>query len=285
MYICQSYDDALRLILEKGTRKPNRTGIDTISVFGIQSRYKIDEFFPIITKRKVWPKAIWAELLWFISGSTNNKDLQKLGSNIWTPWVDKNFEQKYGYEEGSLGPVYGFQLRHFGGNYNKGIRNSGYGFGGIDQLSKMVWTLKNDPSSRRNLFSLWNPKQIEEMRLPPCHYTFQVYVNENKLSGMLTQRSCDFPIGVPANIQFYSTLIYMLAQQCDFEPYEFVHSAVDSHIYANQISAVEEYLSRETPDSPKLSLNKAKDIYSYCMDDFSLVDYNPLSKIEIPVAV
>jgi thymidylate synthase len=285
MYICQSYDDSLKLILEKGIRKPNRTGVDTISIFGIQSRYRIDEFFPIVTKRKVWPKAIWAELLWFISGSTNNKDLQKLGSNIWTPWVDKNFEQKHGYEEGSLGPVYGFQLRHFGGNYNKGFRNSGYGFGGIDQLSKMVCTLKNDPDSRRNLFSLWNPKQIDEMRLPPCHYTFQVYVHENKLSGILTQRSCDFPIGVPANIQFYSTLLYMLAQQCDLVPYEFVHSTVDSHIYVNQISAVEEYLSREAPFSPKLLLNKAKDIYSYCMDDFSLIDYNPLEKIEIPVAV
>lgn len=285
MYICQPYDDALRQILDKGIKKTNRTGTDTISIFGIQSRYKIDEFFPIITGRKVWPKSIFAELLWFISGSTNNKDLQSLGCNIWTPWVDKEFEKKHGYEDGSLGPVYGFQLRYFGGNYNKGIQNDTYGHGGFDQLANMVNLLKTQPDSRRNLFSLWNPNHLENMRLPPCHYTFQVYVHENKLSGMLTQRSCDFPVGVPANIQFYSALIYMLAQQCDLEPFEFVHSTIDSHIYVDQISGIQEYLSREKPNSPKLKLNKAEDIYSYKLEDFVLFDYNPLSKIEIPVAV
>ena len=285
MYICQSYDDALRQILDHGIHKPNRTGVDTISVFGIQSRYRIDEKFPIITGRKVWPKSIFAELLWFLSGSTNNKDLQSLGSNIWTPWVDKEFEQKHGYEESSFGPLYGFQLRHFGGNYNKGLQNSGYGFGGFDQLASIIKLLKTEPDSRRILFSLWNPKELENMRLPPCHYTFQLYVSDNKLSGMLTQRSCDFPIGVPANIQFYSALIYMLAQQCGYEPFEFIHSTADSHIYINQISAVKEYLSKQKPDSPKLQLNKAKDIYSYAVDDFVLLDYNPLDKIEIPVAV
>jgi len=285
MYICQSYDDALRQILDHGVHKPNRTGVDTISVFGIQSRYRIDERFPIITGRKVWPRSIFAELLWFLSGSTNNKDLQSLGSNIWTPWVDKEFEKKHGYEEGSFGPLYGFQLRYFGGNYNKGLQNSGYGFGGFDQLASIVKLLKTEPDSRRILFSLWNPKELENMRLPPCHYTFQLYVSDNKLSGMLTQRSCDFPIGVPANIQFYSALIYMLAQQCGYEPFEFVHSTADSHIYVNQIPAVEEYLSREKPYSPKLQLNKAKDIYSYSVNDFVLLDYNPLEKIEIPVAV
>jgi thymidylate synthase len=285
MYICEPYDDALSQILKKGVRKTNRTGIDTISIFGIQSRYKIDEKFPIITGRKVWPKSIFAELLWFVSGSTNNKDLQSLGSNIWTPWVDENFEKKHDYVQSSLGPLYGFQLRHFGGNYNKGIQDENYGVGGFDQLAQIVELLKTDPDSRRILFSLWNPQQLDQMRLAPCHYTFQLYVYENKLSGMLTQRSCDFPVGVPANIQFYSALIYMLAQQCGFEPYEFVHSTVDSHIYVDQIPAVEEYLSRNKPDSPRLNLNKAKDIFSYKIDDFNLVDYNPLPKIEMPVAV
>lgn len=317
MYVLEAYDDALRQIIKHGVRKVNRTGVDTVAIFGIESRYRIDEHFPILTGRKVWPKSIFAELLWFISGSTCNKDLQALGANIWTPWVDPEFEKKHGYAEGCFGPVYGFQLRHFGGYYGNGIGGRDgtqdtealldddphagdfggyynpekppygnlYGRDGFDQLTYMVNRLKTHPDCRRNLFSLWNPAQVDKMKLPPCHYTFQVFVADGKLSGLLTQRSCDFPIGVPANIQFYSALIYMLAQQCGYEPYEFVHSTVDSHIYVNQIEAVEEYLARPKPDSPKLKLTKAEDIYSYKMQDFELVDYSPLDKIEIPVAV
>lgn len=313
MYVLKPYDDALENILENGVHKPNRTGVDTISVFGIESRYRIDECFPIVTGRKVWPKSIFAELLWFLSGSTNNKDLQAMGSNIWTPWVDAEFEKKHGFAEGSFGPVYGFQLRHFNGYYGNGIGGKShtqntlmeageyipeligkitpdgpfkvYGYGGIDQLSNMISRLQSHPDCRRNLFSLWNPAQFDQMRLPPCHYTFQVYVANGKLSGLLTQRSCDFPIGVPANIQFYSALIYILAQLTGLEPYEFVHSTVDSHIYVNQIDAVREYLSRVKPQSPKLVLNKHEYVSDYTLDDFKLLDYNPLTKIEIPVAV
>jgi thymidylate synthase len=306
MYVLQAYDDALRQIISKGVRKVNRTGVDTIACFGIQSRYPIAENFPVLTGRKVWPKSIFAELLWFISGSTNNNDLNALNSKIWDSWVDPAFEAKHGYAPGSFGPVYGFQLRHFGGWYGNGIggdvgstedhvltptgshdfvKENIYGKGGFDQLANMVNRLKTNPDCRRNLFSLWNPAQVDKMKLPPCHYTFQVFVHENKLSGLLTQRSCDFPIGVPANIQFYSALIYMLAQQCGLQPFEFIHSTVDAHIYVNQIDAVEEYLARYKPDSPKLKLNQAPDIFSYKPEDFELVDYNPLSKIEIPVAV
>ena len=290
MYTLRAYDDALQQILDEGVWKTNRTGVRTKAVFGIQSRYRIDEYFPLLTGRKVWPKAIWGELLWFISGSTNNKDLQAYGSNIWTPWVDKEFEKKHGYVEGAFGPVYGFQLRHFGAEYGDGLRTdycgvNHYGEGGYDQLARMVDTLKNNPDDRRNLFSLWNPKQIDKMRLPPCHYTFQCFVYEGKLTGMLTQRSCDFPIGIPANIQFYSTLIYMLAQQSGLQPYEFVHSTADSHIYEDQIPAIQEYLARPKSDSPKLNLRQATDIYSYKMEDFELVDYKPLEAIKIPVAV
>lgn len=284
-YMLEPYDDALRQILKSGTKKPNRTGIDAFSVCGIMSRYRIDEYFPLLTKRKIWPKAIFAELLWFISGSTNNKDLQALGSNIWTPWVDPKFEKKHNYTEGSLGPVYGFQLRFFGGNYNYGHEGTGYGYKGIDQLIRMVDLLKNDPYNRGNLFSLWNPKDLEFMRLRPCHHTYQCYVEDDRLTGVLTQRSCDFPLGIPANIQFYSALTYMLAQQSGLEPYEFVHSTIDSHIYVDQIDAVNEYLDRPSPDSPKFELNKAKDIDSYKLEDFKIIDYNPEPKIEIPVAV
>jgi thymidylate synthase len=305
MYITKPYDDALTNILSNGVWKENRTGVRTIALFGVQTRYRIDECFPILTGRKVWPKAIFGELLWFISGSTNNNDLVALGSNIWTPWVDEEFEKKHGYAPGCFGEVYGFQLRHFGGYYGDGVGGEPrfdpicldfngnpfphtprpYGDGGFDQLAYVVKMLKENPNDRRILFSLWNPKSLDKQRLACCHYTFQCFVNDGKLSGMLTQRSCDFPVGIPANIQFYSALIYMLAQQCGLEPYEFIHSTADSHIYEDQIPAVEEYLARTKPASPKLILHKASDIYSYKMEDFEIVDYNPLSAIKIPVAV
>lgn len=313
-YALDDYDAALERILRTGQSKPNRTGVRARSVFGIMSRYPLTNRFPLLTRRKVWPKAIWAELLWFLSGSTNNKDLQALGSNIWTPWVDPDFEKKHGYVEGALGPVYGFQLRHFGGTYGNGgggnnnlLREMGlaeggedygvsygrpsprkvsmYGMGGFDQLKEMVRLLKEDPTSRRNLFSLWNPQQLGQMRLPPCHYTFQCYVENGKLSGMLTQRSCDFPVGVPANIQFYSTLVIMLAQQAGLEPYEFVHSTADSHIYEDQIPAVEEYLSRPKTISPKLEVKPAEAIDKYGLDNFVLTEYDPQPAIKVPVAV
>jgi thymidylate synthase len=290
MYLLNDYDESLKRILKEGVRKKNRTGIDCLTLFCMQARYRIDEYFPLLTKRKMGTNC-FGELLWFVSGSTNNKDLQKNGVEYWTPWVDPNFEKKHGYAEGSLGPVYGFQLRHFNGYYGNGntiqkhLGENIYGRGGSDQLLWMVDQLKTNPDSRRNLFSLWNPMQNDFMRLPPCHYTFQVFVHEDKLSGVLTQRSCDFPVGVPYDIAIYSGLIYMLAQQTGYYPYEFVHHTIDSHIYVNQIEAVEEYLSRPEIDCPKLNLKKAKDIDSYSIADFEIIDYNPGSTIKIPVAV
>lgn len=285
-YIMQPYDDSLREILANGVRKKNRTGIDTLSIFGIQTRYRIADRFPVLTGRRLWPKAIFAELLWVISGSTLNKDLQALDSNIWTPWVNAKFEKKNNYWPTALGPIYGFQLRHFGGEYGDGdTTHPWYGRNGFDQLTYMIELLKSDPDSRRNLFSLWNPNDLAYQKLPCCHYSFQVYVHEGNLSGMLTQRSADYPLGVCANLIFYSALLYMLAQQTGLEPYELIHSTADNHIYFNQIDAVEEYLLREKPDSPTLSLNKRYSIDSYEISDFKLVDYNPLAPIKIPVTV
>ncbi len=281
-YVLQDYDDSLKFILKNGHRKVNRTGVETLSVFGMQSRYRIDDRFPVLTGRKIYPKSIFAELLWFLSGSTNNKHLQALGSNIWTPWVDKEFEKKQGYIPGSFGPIYGFQLRHFGGNYVDGDYPSNTGF---DQLRYMINTLKTDPDSRRNLFSLWNPNDLDKQRLPCCHYSFQVDVTYGRLSGMLTQRSCDYPVGVPANILFYSALLYLLAQQCDLIPYELIHSTADSHIYINQIDSVEEYLERHKPPSPYLRVLPKNDILDYQLEDFVLTGYNPMPSIKIPVAV
>lgn len=620
-YLLEEYDNTLQRILNEGKVKTNkRTGIKTLSVFGVQTRYPLNtERFPILTRRKVFPKAIFAELLWFLSGSTNNKDLQALGSNIWTPWVDKEFEKKWGFVDGALGPVYGFNLRNFGGEYGNGENN---GQGGFDQLTYIIERLKNDPTDRRILFSLWNPKELDRMRLPPCftkctivntefgmkniedvnlqdkvfvdnkwekvtdkhvtfykgqglkfyiyslfghpikcttnhpffikdkgwtradeieegdycflpknknsidpifegqyinqytkrknflltnndwwvigyylgdgwknkerirfaisekekdyilpkirksikvckkpekvkkscytyetyskkweiilkelgnkaiekkipkwvldapneclqyliegyldsdgcvvdefyntfntiskqlafgiqqifwklrikanvnfhkrpdtciiqgrsvnqksyysittrhidtimkkdkffieqedgywlkirkiekidlnefvynisvenipqycspikthncHYTYQVSVDDDRnLSGMLTQRSCDFPIGIPANIQFYSALTIMLAQQVDCKPCEFIHNSADAHLYENQIESVKEYLNLPIIRSPKLIINKAKDIYSYKMEDFIIEDFESGPKLKIPVAV
>jgi thymidylate synthase len=299
MYILDAYDDALRQILDHGVERTNqRTGFRTKSIFGITSRYNLTNAFPIVTRRKVWPKAIWAELLWFISGSTCNKDLQALRSNIWTPWVDSEFEQRHGYAAGCFGPVYGFQLRHLGGNYGNGIggdaytignsvdNENAYGKGGFDQLAWMIDCIKEDPSSRRLLFMLWSPKDISRMKLPPCHYTYQVLIDDaGCMTGIMTQRSGDYYIGCCANVQFYSALTMMIAQQTGYTAYEFVHEVHDSHIYMNQIEAVEKYLSTPVIDSPVLKINKAKDIFSYTMDDFVLENYQHGPVISAPVAV
>lgn len=302
MYTMQAYDDALLHILRHGKMKSSkRTGVRTLAVCGIQSRYPLTEAFPVMTRRKVWPKSIFAELLWFLSGSTNNLDLQALGANIWNPWVDKDFEKKNGYAEGSFGPIYGFQLRHFGGEYGNGIGGlqgtqsettpnniapGYYGMGGFDQMADLMARLKADPTDRRLLFSLWHPAQTKKMKLPPCHLYYQVFVDDDGwLTGFMNQRSCDFPVGVPANIQFYAALTCMIAQQTGFRAHELVHSTVDSHIYEDQIQAVEEYLSTPVIDSPRLVLNKAKDIFSYQQEDFQLDGFVQGPHIKIPVAV
>lgn len=202
-----------------------------------------------------------------------------MGVNFWTPWVCEEFEEKHGFESGELGPVYGFQMRHFDGDYKTKS-------GGADQLKYLIDEIKRDPFSRRLLVSYWNPNQLEQMRLPPCHYTFQVYIDDDgRMSGMLTQRSADYPVGVPANIQFYSAFVYMLAQQTGYEPYEFIHNTGDTHIYLNQVEAVEEYLAQPKGDSPTLNLIKADDIYSYRPENFELVDYNPGPVIKMPISV
>jgi len=273
-YILQSYDDALSYILKNGVRKSNRTGVDTLSVFGYLARYDISEFFPVLTKRKMFPKSIFAELLWILSGSSNVNDLEKMGSKIWTPWRNKEFETDRLLRDGELGRIYGKQLREFG-------------LGGFDQLLYLVEQIKIFPESRRLLISYWNPEDVahNRSRLPPCHVLYQVSIHDGKLSGMLTQRSADFPVGVPANIQFYSALTCLLAAQCGYEPGELVHSTADSHIYVNQIEAVEEYLSRPEIDSPKLVLGEAPSITEYKLEDFNLIDYNPGEKIKMEVVV
>lgn len=286
MYLMSDYDSALQTILGRGVLTPDRTGIGRITYPGITCRYvlDVDGRFPIISRRKIFPKSIFAELLWFLSGSTNTLNLNKLGSKIWDPWKNKSFDEDYG--EGELGPVYGFQLRHFGANYADMISGIPGVNRGFDQLQYMVGELKNNKHSTRILFDLWNPNDIHLMRLPPCHFHFQAVVNGNdELTGILTQRSADFPIGVPANVQFYSALTIMLAQQAGLKAYEFVHNTIHSHIYANQVDAVKEYLSTPIVDSPKLEILPCDDIFSYTPDHFKLTKYAPGKAIKIPVAV
>lgn len=300
-YIMQPYDDALKYIVTQGVRKSNRTGTDTLSVFGLMTRYRIDEYFPVVTKRKLFPRSIFAELLWMLSGSTNVNDLEKLGSKIWTAWKDPEFEKRNAYMDGELGPVYGWQMRNFGAKYDSVVtyddrqndsnvvrypsRDVGRGF---DQVSYLLNELKTNKNSRRILMSYWDPSVVttDKVKLPPCHYSFQLYVDDkDRLSGMLTQRSGDYFVGCCANVQFYSALIYMLAQQTGLQPYEMVHSVADAHIYVDHLDGVNEYLSRTAPPSPTLQLKKAEDMFSYQLEDFVLENYNPLPVIKVPVAV
>lgn len=300
--LMKNYDDSLRDILENGTSRTNvRTKQKTLSIFGMMNRYNLNDpegHFPILTRRKTWPMSVFKELLWFLSGSTNNKDLTDLGCKFWTPWVDHEFEKKHGYKKESFGPVYGYQLRHFGGFYGNGGDPSidptsltadepkEYGSGGFDQLSWVINRIKEDYSCRRTLWTLWNPQDVSKMKLPPCHMLYQVLVDdERRLTGIMYQRSCDWPIGVPANIQFYSALTTMIAQQTDCIPHEFVHFTADSHIYGDQIDLVKEYLEFPEKPSPKLEIKKAKDIFSYTPDDFVISDADYGEKLKIPVAV
>jgi len=301
--LMQPYDDALQEILDQGVERTNdRTKIKTLSVFGMMRRYRLNgEYFPILTRRKVWPKSVWSELLWFISGSTSNKDLEELGCKFWRPWVDEKFTKKHGYADETFGPVYGYQLRHFGGAYGNGIGGIAgtqsdttpnnvapgyYGSGGFDQLKWVVERIKQDHSCRRTLWTLWNPQDVAKMKLPPCHMLSQILVDdERRLSLIMYQRSCDFPVGVPANIQFYSTLACMIAQQTDCTPHEFIHFTADSHIYWDQIDLVKEYLASPEMPSPKVKINKAEDIFSYKLEDFELIDFETGPKLDFPVAV
>ena len=317
MNLMKPYDIALQQILETGVDRTNkRTGIKTKSIFGMCNRYRLDtEFFPILARRKVWPKSVFAELLWFLSGSTNNEDLKKVGCNFWKPWVDDKWTEENGFASGQFGKVYGFQLRHFGGYYGNGIGGptgsiatsiseedfdqagnplwddskesfKGGVANGFDQLAWVVNRIKEDSSCRRTLWTLWNPQDVAKMRLPPCHMLYQILVDdERRMTGIMYQRSCDFPVGVPANIQFYSALTMMIAQQTDCIPHEFVHMTADSHIYGDQIQSVEEYLGLPEMDSPKLKIRKAKDIFSYIPEDFEITDFVSGPKLEIPVAV
>jgi thymidylate synthase len=263
----KQYHDLMSTILANGIRKEDRTGTGTISIFGYQMRFDLNEGFPLITTKKLHIKSIIHELLWFLKGDTNIKYLKDNGVSIWDEWADEN---------GELGPVYGYQWRSWKGANGQTI----------DQISQLIQQIKKNPNSRRLLVSAWNVSDVNKMALPPCHVMFQFYVANNKLSCLMYQRSADVFLGVPFNIASYALLTMMIAQVCDLELGEFVHSLGDTHLYLNHLDQARLQLTREIRPLPKLKINPSvKDIFSFQFSDFELVGYNPHPHIKAEVAV
>lgn len=263
----QNYQDLLQHILDHGTDKTDRTGTGTRSIFGYQLRYNLSEGFPLVTTKKVHLKSIIYELLWFLKGDTNIKYLKDNGVSIWDEWADEN---------GDLGPVYGAQWRSWKGAGGKVI----------DQISEVIDQIKKNPDSRRLIVSAWNVAEIPDMALAPCHALFQFYVADGKLSLQLYQRSADVFLGVPFNIASYALLLLMVAQVCDLEVGDYVHSFGDVHIYNNHFEQVKKQLSRTPRPLPVMKLNpEVKDIFSFDFEDFILENYDPYPGIKAPVAI
>lgn len=263
----QQYHDLLQRVLDEGARKEDRTGTGTISVFGHQMRFNLQEGFPLVTTKKLHLKSIIHELLWFLKGSTNIQYLKENGVRIWDEWADDN---------GDLGPVYGYQWR----SWPKPDGSS------VDQISRIIEDLKNKPDSRRHIVSAWNVAQVEDMALPPCHLLFQFYVADGKLSCQLYQRSADLFLGVPFNIASYALLTHMVAQVCNLEVGDFVHTFGDAHIYLNHLEQVNTQLQRDHRSLPQLKMNpEVKNIFQFTFDDFTIENYDPHPLIKAAVAV
>ena len=263
----KQYIDLLSDVLEKGDFKEDRTGTGTTSLFGYQMRFDLSQGFPIVTTKKIHLKSVIYELLWFLKGDTNVKYLQDNGVRIWNEWADEN---------GDLGHIYGYQWRSW----------PDYKGGHIDQIAEAIDTIKNNPDSRRIIVSAWNVADIPNMNLPPCHAFFQFYVSNGKLSLQLYQRSADIFLGVPFNIASYALLQMMVAQVCDLEVGDFVHTLGDAHIYSNHIDQVKEQISREIRALPKMKLNpEIKNIFDFKFEDFELEGYDPHPHIKGVVAV
>lgn len=263
----REYHQLLRHILEHGAQKHDRTGTGTLSVFGYQMRFNLQEGFPLVTTKKLHLKSIIHELLWFLKGETNIQYLKQHGVSIWDEWAD---------EAGELGPVYGKQWRSWEGADGKVV----------DQISWLVQEIKKNPDSRRLIVSAWNVTDLPKMALMPCHSLFQFYVAEGKLSCQLYQRSADVFLGVPFNIASYALLTLMVAQVCDLEPGDFVHSFGDVHLYNNHLEQAKLQLSREPFPLPSMKINpEVKDIFGFVFEDFTLENYQCHPAIKAPVAV
>ena len=263
----KQYLDLLRRVRFDGIAKGDRTGTGTLSVFGHQMRFDLADGFPLVTTKKIHMKSVVYELLWFLRGDTNTRYLQDNGVSIWDEWAD---------DRGDLGPVYGYQWRSWPAADGRHI----------DQISQVIDQICNNPDSRRIIVSAWNVGDLDRMALAPCHAFFQFYVNDGKLSCQLYQRSADIFLGVPFNIASYALLTMMVAQVCDLEPGDFVHTFGDAHLYSNHLEQADEQLSREPYPLPTMRLNPdVKDLFAFTFDDFEILDYQHHPHIKAPVAV
>jgi len=263
----RAYLDLMQHVLEHGTKKSDRTGTGTISVFGYQMRFNLQDGFPLVTTKKCHMKSIVHELLWFLQGDTNIKYLKENGVSIWDEWAD---------EQGNLGPVYGKQWRSWATADGRVV----------DQIAEVVAQIKKNPDSRRLIVSAWNVGELDKMALAPCHAFFQFYVADGKLSCQLYQRSADIFLGVPFNIASYALLTLMMAQVCGLKPGDFVHTFGDAHLYSNHMEQTQLQLSREPRSLPVMRINPAvKDIFGFKFEDFTLEGYDPHPAIKAPVAV
>ena len=263
----RQYLSLLQHILDTGTQKTDRTGTGTLSIFGYQMRFDLTEGFPLLTTKKLHLRSIVHELLWFLSGSTNIRYLQQNGVSIWDEWADA---------DGILGPTYGYQWRCW-------PRESG---GHIDQISRLVEGLQTEPDSRRHIVSSWNVGDLDQMRLPPCHVLFQFYVSNGHLSCQLYQRSADVFLGVPFNIASYALLTLMVAQACEFQAAEFIHTLGDAHLYLNHLDQARLQLCRVPRPLPRMVIKRhLRSLFDFKYEDFELVDYHPHPSIKAPIAV
>lgn len=263
----KQYLDLVQTVLQNGTKKHDRTGTGTISVFGHQMRFNLEEGFPLLTTKKLHTRSIFHELLWFLQGSTNIKYLKDNGVNIWDEWADEN---------GELGPVYGSQWRSWPDGND----------GTIDQITKLITQLKKNPDSRRHIVSAWNVAEVDLMALPPCHALFQFYVSDGRLSCQLYQRSADIFLGVPFNIASYALLTHMIAQVCGYKVGDFVHTLGDAHIYLNHIDQCNLQLSREPRPLPQLQLNPSvKSIFDFTYEDIAILNYDPHPHIKGEISI
>ncbi len=263
----KQYLDLLSHVMEEGIKKKDRTGTGTISIFGHQMRFNLEEGFPLLTTKKLHLRSIIHELLWFLMGETNIKYLNDNNVTIWDEWADEN---------GDLGQIYGYQWRSWPAADGRKV----------DQIKLLIDSLQGDPDSRRHIISAWNVGELDKMALPPCHIFFQFYVSEGKLSCQLYQRSADIFLGVPFNIASYSMLLMMVAQVTGLKPYEFVHTLGDAHIYLNHLDQVNLQLTREPRHLPEMKINPdVKDIFSFKFEDFELVNYDPYPHIKGEISV
>ena len=262
----KQYLNLIDHVLKNGTKKIDRTGTGTLSVFGHQSRYNLERSFPLVTTKKIHLKSIIHELLWFLNGETNIKYLKDHNVKIWNDWADQN---------GELGPIYGYQWRSW-------TKTNGEK---IDQIQNLINDIKKNSHSRRLIVSAWNVGEISEMALPPCHTLFQFYVANNKLSCQLYQRSADIFLGVPFNIASYALLTMMIAQVCDLKPGDFIHTLGDAHLYLNHIEQAKLQLSRTPRKNPLMKIEKKKNIFDFKFEDFQLIEYDPHPHIKAPIAV